>query len=469
MRARYQNLKEQLSSFGQDHLLSFYDELDETEKAQLLEELEAQDWETLNELIAEPSDHELPSRIEPAPAYPRQPSPELEAKYEKAKALGEDLIRAGKIAAFTVAGGQGTRLGWDGPKGTFPATPISGKSLFQLFAETIRKAEQKYGVKVPWYLMTSELNDGATRAFFIEHAYFGLNKDDVMLFKQGSMPSISKEGKVLLASKSSLALNPDGHGGSLKALYKSGALKDMRSRGVEHISYFQVDNPNVKPLDPLFIGLHALDGAEMSAKMLRKVDPFERVGVFCLLDDKLGVIEYSDLPETLAAQRDGEGKLVFDAGSIAIHLLSADFVERLNKADGRFALPYHRAHKKVSYLDVKSGKKVTPDAPNAIKLETFVFDALPLARKTVILETERTEEFAPVKNAEGADSPATSQRLQSERAARWLEERGVKIPRDEKGQVAAIIELSPLMALAPEDLKSGDLPEQIPRGARLAL
>lgn len=468
MDERYQTLKEALSKIGQDHLLSFYDDIDEAQKAQLLTQLEAQDWETVAELVNTPEERDNPT-LEPAPSYGRIATPDLEDKYARARALGEELISAGKVAAFTVAGGQGTRLGWDGPKGTFPATPLSQKSLFQVFAETLQKVGQKYQTLIPWYLMTSELNDSATRDFFEAHSYFGLDKANVMFFKQGSMPSMSADGKVLLADKASLALNPDGHGGSLKALYKSGALADMQKRGVEQISYFQVDNPNVKPIDPLFIGLHVLDDAEMSAKMLPKVDPLEKVGNFCLVNGKLSVIEYSDMPETLAKQRDENGNLRFDAGSIAIHLLSVAFVKRLNEASGRFALPYHRANKKVPYIDPATGQKVMPDSPNAIKLETFVFDALPLARKAIILETDRTEEFAPIKNAEGADSPATSQQLQTERAARWLGARGVKVPRNSKGHVDAVIELSPLTAVAPDDLQARSLPEQIERGARLEL
>ena len=469
MDERYQKLKQTLANVNQDHLLTFYTELNEADKAQLLDQLGDQDWDMLSELIAAPASEEIPEDLQPAPSYPRTPTPDSEAKYAQARELGEGLISGGKVAAFTVAGGQGTRLGWDGPKGTFPATPLKKKPLFQVFAETLQNVQRSYDTTVPWYLMTSEINDADTRAFFETHDYFGLDKANVMFFKQGSMPSISNEGKVLLASKASLALSPDGHGGSLKALYKSGAIDDMERRGVEQISYFQVDNPNVKPIDPLFIGLHVLDEAEMSAKMLPKAQPLEKVGNFCMSGGRLTVIEYSDMPEGLAKQRDENGELMFNAGSIAIHLLSVAFVKRLNEASGRFALPYHRANKKVPYIDPDSGQQVTPKSPNAIKLETFVFDAMPLAKKAIILETERTEEFAPIKNAEGADSPATSGQLQTERAARWLAAHGVKIPRDSDGNVDAVIELNPLTAVAPEQLKAEDLPKGVERGGRLEL
>ena len=470
---RYDRLKKTLQTYDQAHLLHSFDELDEAGKTQLLDQIEAQDWAQLSDLIQSevlnPTEAELPQDIQPAPYYPRTPSGELAETYKKARERGEDLLRSGKVAAFTVAGGQGTRLGWDGPKGSFPATPIQGKPLFQIFAEGIRKAQQKYGATVPWYLMTSALNDVNTRAFFEENDFFGLESANVMFFQQGSMPSIGLDGKVLLAAEDSLALNPDGHGGSLKALYKSGALDDMAQRGVTQISYFQVDNPNVKPLDPLFIGLHALEGAEMSAKLLPKAGPFEKVGNFCLIDGRLSVIEYSDMPSDLAEQRDEDGSLAFNAGSIAIHLLSVDFVRRLNQSAGRFALPFHRANKKVPHLVLETGDYVEPDAPNAVKLETFVFDALPLAEKTVLLETDRTEEFAPIKNASGDDSPETSRRLQSQRAALWLHSRGVAIPFDSEGNVAATIELSPLTAVEPEDLESVALPEKLEPGSKIVL
>ena len=465
---RFEKIKNTLETHDQAHLLTFYDELDSAAQENLLDQLEAQDWAQLSALIEshvlnEP-DVDLPEDVKPAPYYPREPGSDQEETYREARALGEKLIREGKVAAFMVAGGQGTRLGWDGPKGTYPATPVEGKTLFQVFAEQLRKTGQKYGVTPPWYLMTSDLNDADTRAFFEDNDFFGLDKKDVMFFKQGTMPSIGLDGKVLLADKGHLFVNPDGHGGSLKALYKSGALEDMQKRGVEQISYFQVDNPNVKCVDPLFIGLHAQQNAEMSAKMLPKVGPFEKVGNFALVEGRTSIIEYSDIPDELAKQRDEAGNLRFNAGSIAIHVLSLDFVKRLNEGEKGFALPYHRAEKKVPHLEIETGEQVEPDSPNAVKLELFVFDALPLADETVILETERVEEFAPIKNAEGDDSPKTSKELQSQRAARWLQRCGVDVPMNEDGTVRARLELSPLTAVEPADLEEIELPNSVAPG-----
>jgi UDP-N-acetylglucosamine/UDP-N-acetylgalactosamine diphosphorylase len=476
---RAQAVYNQLTKHQQEHLLRFYDDLSFEEQKKLLEQLEAQDWGMLESLIEnyvrkEP-ETALSQQIMPAPYYPAEAGKHAQT-YEEAKRLGQKLIAEGKVAAFTVAGGQGTRLGYDGPKGMFVAT-ASGKSLFQIFAEQLRKAQEKYCVietqiaktqaTIPWYIMTSPMNDAQTRAFFKENNYFGLDSRNVMFFPQGTLPSIGLDGKLLLAGNGELALNADGHGGSLRALRRSGALGDMKKRGVEYLSYIQVDNPNVKMIDPLFIGLHALENAEMSAKMLPKSHAKEKVGNFCLQDGKVSIIEYSDMPAELAELRNDDGSLAFNAGSIAIHIISVGFIDRLTSGSDA-QLPYHRAVKAVPFVD-ESGQIIKPAKPNAVKLERFIFDALPLAKHAIILETDRTEEFAPIKNAEGDDSPATSKQLQTERAARWLEQCNVKVPRDVDGKVDAVIEISPLTATEPSDLVNVNLPKEIKAGETITL
>jgi UDP-N-acetylglucosamine/UDP-N-acetylgalactosamine diphosphorylase len=467
---RHKELTELLTRHGQAHLLRFYDRLDGSRRRCLLDQIEAVDWEELARLITTHVRSRppvlVPERVEPAPYLPKAPPPELRARYDAARSLGESLLADGRVAVFTVAGGQGTRLGWDGPKGTFPATPVTGKSLFQVHAERILKAQATYGAEVPWYLMTSPLNHVASRDFFAAHGYFGLRAEQVVFLQQGTMPSVALDGRVLLADHDRLAVNPDGTGGSFRALYRSGALDDMTARGVSAISYFQVDNPNAKLLDPLFVGLHAGEGAEMSSKTLRKAGPDERVGTMALLDGRLAVIEYSDIPRELAEARHPDGSYRFDAGSIAMHVIAPEFVRRLE--EGGMSLPFHRADKRVDHLD-DDGNLLVPATDNAVKLEMFVFDALPLARAGVVLETDRVEEFAPIKNAHGDDSPASSKRLQSERAARWLERHGVEIPRTDEGELDAVIELSPLTAATDEDLRGAALPERVLPGEVLVL
>ena len=451
----YTSLKQQMAAIGQESVLRFFDRLDRDAKTKLTQQLAALDLHAMEELIETQVKTKatipLPSDIKPVQAFPRKPDAARRAMYADAEARGLELLQQGKVAAFLVAGGQGTRLGYDGPKGEYPVTPVKNKPLFQVFAEQLRGYSRDAGRAIPWYIMTSDVNDAPTRAFFAKNKSFGIAEKDVYFFPQGMMPAFSMNGEMLLSSEDSLALSPDGHGGSLRALHKSSALADMRSRGVEHLSYFQVDNPLVHCIDPLFLGLHDLTGSEMSSKTIPKANALEKVGNFVIGDGKLQVIEYSDLPEKLATQTNADGTLTFNAGSIAIHALRVSFVERLNET-GRLNLPWHRAEKKVPYIDA-SGKPVKPDRPNAVKLEQFVFDAIPLAENAIVYTTDRSEEFSPVKNAEGVDSPDTSRRDQIRRAGRWLTAAGVQVPMRENTPEAKI-EISPLFATSAKQLAS---------------
>ena len=384
---------------------------------------------------------------------------------------GERLISAGKVAAFTVAGGQGTRLGFDDPKGCFPAGAVTAKPLFAFFADALLGAGDRFGLVPPWYVMTSTRNHEQTVAFFKDHNHFGLDPAHVFFFQQGEMPSLDiNSGRIFMAEPGRIATNPDGHGGSLRALHRSGALADMIARGIEHISYFQVDNPIVRVIDPVFLGLHVGEhsSAEMSSKMVLKAFPDERLGVFCQTEGRTRVIEYTDLPDSLAHETLPDGSLRFSAGSIAVHLIAVDFVQRLN-TDPDFQLPWHRAEKIVPCVDPDTGSRLNPDTPNAVKLEQFVFDALPLADRSIVLETFRPDEFAPIKNATGVDSAESSRRIQTARAADWLEDAGVTIPRAADGTPDCVIELSPRTAAEPEHLAAIDLPDAIAPGQRIAL
>jgi len=434
-------------------VLAFWDELSEVQRGALLDDIESIPWDVVDPLIethvlAKPQ-RLIPESIEPAPLFPRVPAEDQEAEYDYARRTGLALLSAGKVAAFTVAGGQGTRLGLDGPKGCAAVTPVGEITLFELFGQMVLAGQQKYATDIPWYVMTSPTNHAATVAFFETQDYFGLEPDGVMFFSQGTLPAFDSAGKLLLSHKHRLALAPDGHGGSLKALVVSGALADMKHRGVEVISYFQVDNPLVKPFDSLFLGLHVLQASEMSTKVTPKVDDLERVGNLCLADGKLSMIEYSELPATLAHARNADGHRTFDAANLAVHLIDVSMVERIISAS--FELPFRRAEKIVPFVDA-DGHTITPNEPNAIKLEAFVFDALPLAHHPILLEVERREEFSPVKNATGADSLETSQRDQTTRACRWLEAAGVSVPRKIDGTPDVTICLTPSFALDAEDV-----------------
>jgi len=451
----YEDIKKVLKEFRQDHLLTFWDQLNTAQRQNLLAQIRHLDLAQIDYWVADYIKKPVPAKIStdlvPASSYSSQTAdPQQQRKYAKALELGRELIRQSKVAAFVVAGGQGTRLGFDGPKGNFPISPVKNKTLFQIFAESIAAASQKYQAICPWYIMTSPLNHAETEEIFRSNDYYGLNRKNVFIFQQGTLPNFSTDGKILLAEKDRISCSPDGHGGSLKALYQSGAVEDMKRRGVEFVSYFQVDNPLINIFDPLFIGLHALDKAEMSSKAVIKTNPYERVGNFCLLDGRLTVIEYSDLPDELAERRNPDGSLAFRLGSIAIHIINCTFVERLN-ADG-FFLPLHKAAKKIPHID-EHGELVEPAEPNGIKLESFVFDAVPLASKSIILQILRSEEFAPTKNAAGIDSVETTRQMMVARAADWLESAGLNIPKKPDGSIDCVLEIAPAFALEKDDIK----------------
>lgn len=465
-----QSVTEKLKSAGQSRVLRFYETLDPAGQAKLLGQLEAIDYDQLPGLVDGYVKNKptipLPHDIRPVKAFPRASKDE---HYAKAEARGHELLNQGKVAAFLVAGGQGTRLGYDGPKGEYPVTPIQNKPLFQVFAEQLIAHGKAAGRPIPWYIMTSDVNDAPTQAFFKKHNFFGYDPGLIRFFQQGMIPAFDMNGELLLASKDSLALSADGHGGSLRALRKTGALDDMKSRGIVHLSYFQVDNPIVHTIDPLFLGLHDLAGSEMSSKTIAKASATEKVGNFCIGDGAVQVIEYSDLPESLALETNPDGSLKFNAGSIAIHALAVAFIDRLTSPGSDLKLIWHRAEKKVPYVD-DAGQPVKPSAPNAVKLEQFVFDAIPLAKNALVYTTAREEEFSPVKNAEGSDSPATSRRDQIRRDARWLEAAGVSIPKKADGEPDAVIEISPLYAVSADALKNGkSLPKKLEPGASIYL
>jgi len=463
----FEKTKKLLEKHHQSHLLAFWNQLNTTQKKGLLTQIQPLDFSMIDNWVAKyvekPCSVDLPVDFAPSQSYKTNPADAgQKRKYRQAKELGEKLISAGKVAAFVVAGGQGTRLGFDGPKGIFPISPVKNKPLFQIFAENIAAVAEKYQTTCPWYIMTSPLNHADTLEIFRSNNYYGLEGENVFIFKQGTLPNFSLDGRILLADKANIACSPDGHGGSLKALYESGALEDMKRRGVEFVSYFQVDNPLINIFDSFFIGLHALDNAEMSSKALIKTGPKEKVGNFCLVDGKVTVIEYSDMPDELAEKRNPDGSLVFELGSIAIHLINRSFIEKLN-AKG-FSLPLHKAVKKIPHID-QDGQFIDPAEPNGIKLESFVFDALLLASKSIILQTIRSEEFSPVKNATGIDSAETAREMMISRAANWLESAGVTVPKKPDGSPDCVIEIAPGFALTKDDIKKkiNQIPEINPK------
>ena len=451
-------LKEYFEKHNQGHVFKYWNELSDTEKSALEAQLKQIDLDELDELVNTlvKGDNKAGqaaadfSSLKPAPYIALPKDKDADEQWKNAKLVGEEAIRKGRLACFTVAGGQGTRLGFDAPKGLYPITPVKGKSLFQVFAEKILFANKKYGVRIPWLIMTSQINNAATVKFFEDNSYFGLDKEDVIFFSQGLMPAVDLDGKIIMEGKGRIVMTPDGHGGCLRGMCRSGALAKIRARGADCISYWQVDNPLVNLIDPYFLGFHILGKSDMSSKMIPKAYALEKVGHFCLDGDKVCVIEYSDLPAEYQELTDENGKLKFIAGSVAIHILSADFVESAGGDKGALKLPFHRANKKIPFIDANANL-IKPDKPNGVKFEMFVFDALPMSKNPVIIEGARGDEFSPVKNAEGVDSPATCKADQKKQWARWFKAAGVEIPVDDKGVPLANIEVSPLFATNQDD------------------
>jgi UDP-N-acetylglucosamine/UDP-N-acetylgalactosamine diphosphorylase len=432
-----------LSRQKQVHILKHYDGLDEAQRELFLGRLQGLELELAFQLyskfseegtgkaavsLSEPSILSIPS------------TPEEKAREERARRVGESLIRNGEVAVLIVAGGQGSRLGFSGPKGLFPITPLKRKSLFQLFAETLRALRIRYGGDIPLLIMTSEENREETEEFFQRHRYWGLGKEKVHFFNQGILPTLTPQGELILKSPAELLSNPDGHGGSLKALFTSGLADRITGQGASEVFYCQVDNPLVRMADPVFIGYHRQAKAEISTKVVRRQNLEEKVGIYGSVDGRPTIVEYSDLDPQDYGARDENGRIRYWAGSTAIHVISLDFVKRLNEKG--FALPYHRAVKRIEGL----GPDGRMTGMSAWKFESFVFDAIPLADRTCCMEVVREEEFAPVKNQEGIDSPHTARQALNRLHRSWLSQAGVEVPSGVQ------VEISPLFALDKDEL-----------------
>ncbi|MCC6143362.1 MAG: UDPGP type 1 family protein [Candidatus Hydrogenedentes bacterium] len=446
-----QTLRQTAAQYGQDHIFRFWDELDEGGKARLLEDIGAVDFRRMEQLIEKWVRHDPPPEefggIDAVEVIP--PADPAREDAREALRAGEAALRAGRVGVVLVAGGQGTRLGFDGPKGAYPIGPVTGKTLFEYHAAKLRKLEMEFGCTLPWYIMVSASNAEATRMFFEDHDYFGLQAGNVYFFQQAMVPCIGEDGKFLLESKDRLAKNPNGHGGCIPALVDNGIIEDCRRRGVDTLTYFQVDNWAIKPADPYYIGYHLLRGGEMSSKVHRKQEVREAVGVHCLCDGEYRVIEYSELdlyPQLL--ERDQQDAPVHYAGNPAIHMFSVDFVERVYREADDF--PWHRAHKKVPHLDAHGGQ-VNPEKPNAYKFETFIFDALRFVQHPPIaLEIHRLGEYTPIKQFEGSNSVVQARKSQNRYWAAWIEAAGSTVPRDADGYPEIDIEISPLYARTAE-------------------
>lgn len=463
-----------LSPWGQEHLLQFWDELSEEQRSALSREIRELDFAALANLYKNRDCvldlKPFQERAKDPPSYKfgslSEGRPEDSAKIKISKsdaiAAGNQALAEGKYAVVIVAGGQGTRLGFPHPKGMYPIGPVSGATLFRIHLEKILASSFKCGAMIPLCIMTSPATHTETYEYLEKNNWFGISKNDRFLFSQGTMPAVSSDhGKVLLSSKSSIALTPDGHGGMLAALNRprqngnTSIIGELKDRGIEHLFYFQVDNPLVDICSPEFLGYHLLSGSEMTSQVIRKNHPEDRVGNIVELDGKLHVIEYSDIPESLANRRNPDGSLQIWAGSIAVHQFQLDFLDRV--APIASTLPFHIAKKKVPCVDTTDpkGGLLAPAQPNAIKFERFIFDLMPSAENAVIVEVDIPHNYGPLKNApgSGSDCPETVKAQLSALYREWIEQTGRKVA------PGVDVEISPLVAR-----DASDIPTAIPEG-----
>ena len=408
MDIRINEVKGVLKKYGQEHLLNHYETLDEEHQKELLDQIEKIDFDLVKRLYEDTKKESKygQDKITPIEYLDKY---KLYDDYKHYENIGKKAIREGKLAAVTMAGGQGTRLGHNGPKGTYDIGLESHKSLFELLCDGLKEEGKKYDVTIPWFIMTSRENNKATIEFFEKHKYFGYQKDrNIFFFIQGELPMIDTEGKILIGEDGLIKQAADGHGGIYESLVKSGMTAKMKQMGIEWVFIGGVDNCLVKMVDPVLMGIAIDKGVTVACKSVVKANPQEKVGVFCKRNGKPNVIEYSEITEEMAEARDAEGELLYGESHILCNLFSVSAIERM----GAEPLPYHVAYKKASYMD-RDGKLIVPDSPNAYKFEAFLFDAFGEVDEMAVLRVKREEEFAPVKNADtvGVDCPKTARQL----------------------------------------------------------
>lgn len=406
MEEKYQAAVEYLKKYNQEKILKNYERMSEEDKKKLLDEILTIDLEQINELY-EKTQKEITfanDKIEPIDYVDK--SALSEEEYKKYEKLGVDAIKAGKYAVVTMAGGQGTRLGHNGPKGTFKLGLEDDKSIFEILIDGLKESNEKYGIVIPWYIMTSRENNDQTENFFKENNYFGYDKSYITFFKQGELPMCGEDGKLIIDENNNIKEAADGHGGIFESMRRNGIIFDMEARGIEWAFIGPVDNVLVKMVDPILLGVVLDKKVSAGGKSVVKAYSKEKVGVFCKRNGKPGVVEYTEITEDLAEATNEKGELVFAESHINCNLFSVKAIEEISKKK----LPYHSAHKKAKYID-ENGNLIIPEKPNAYKFESFIFDAFDMLDGMAILRVKREEEFAPVKNAEGNDSPETARKL----------------------------------------------------------
>ncbi len=402
-----QDIVNMLKMYNQEHIINLLNKLDEQKKWELIDQISKIDFHQIMELYDNTKKEvEIKeNKIEAIKYLDKEKlTDEQKAEFEK---LGEDAIKRGEYAVVTMAGGQGTRLGHNGPKGTFRLDVYGkGKYLFEILSENLKEANNKYGVTIPWYIMTSKDNNDETLNFLEKNNYFGYPKSEVILFKQGELPLIDENGRLLINKDMKIKEASDGNGGVFSSLRTTGMLSDMKERNIKWVFIGGVDNVILKMADVILLGMAIKKGVQIASKSVVKANPHEKVGVFCKMNGHPKVIEYSELPEKMAEEVDDDGELKYGESHIMCNLFSIDAIEKVSKE----VLMYHSAFKKNSYID-ENGREIIPEEPNSYKFESFIFDSFEFFDDIAILRGKREDDFAPVKNKEGVDSPKTAKEL----------------------------------------------------------
>lgn len=405
----YQEMKKMLEDYGQEHVLLSYDRLDESGKEKLMHQIETINFEEVKELyeLTKKKKEFKDMKLEPIRATVAE-----ELSFEEIKKIsfkGEKLIREGKFAVVMMAGGQGTRLGHNGPKGTFDFGLKSHKTIFEVFVDKFKEARARLGVIVPWYIMTSRENNKDTVDFFEEHHYYGYKEGIKKFFVQKELPILDENGKMILDENGFIKEGANGHGGVYEALVENGVLEEMKKDGIEWIFICGVDNVLVKLIDPILLGFSALNDYKITSVSCIKAEPQEKVGVLCKKNGKPSVVEYTEFPDELKEAINENGELAYGEGHLLMNLFHIDVIEGIAKEK----LEYHVAKKKYDYMD-EYGNLIKATEPNSYKFETLLFDAFERLDKIGVLRYHREECFAPIKNAEGVDSPETARQMYEE-------------------------------------------------------
>lgn len=395
-------IKQKLSKYNQEHLLRFYDELDKEQQQELLSSIARTDFDVLVQA------QNLPKKPERGVITPIKSMelPQIEARESEYREVGIKSLQRGEVAALLLAGGMGTRLGSDEPKGVYDIGLTRHVYIFQRLIENLMEVVDEAGCYIPLYIMTSEKNHDRTVEFLKEHEFFGYREDYVSFFKQEMAPATDYDGKVFLEEKWRMSTSPNGNGGWYISMHRAGLVKDAIDKGIKWINIFTVDNVLQRICDPVFIGAVEQGGYVSGSKVVKKVARDEKVGAICLEDGRPSIVEYYDMTDELMDAKDDRGEPAYNFGVILNYLFSIEELERIRECK----LPLHIVNKKIQHIDDK-GQKVEVEAPNGYKYEKLVLDMIHEMKNTLPFEVKRDRDFAPIKNRIGVDSVESAREL----------------------------------------------------------